>query len=130
MICFYRLDFGLQVTIQNLEHVTQLSCIPAHQAIVDVCQSQKAAQSIATMFTAVLSQTLSVSVTEQVHTYVLNNMVCITIICYDSMVAITTTAGVLCGECRDRKGVSALLSRCTTCSSSNGVLIALLCTFT
>jgi hypothetical protein len=34
--------------------------------------------------------------------------------------------GYLCGECRDGKGVSALLSRCTTCSNASGLLIVLL----
>ena len=34
--------------------------------------------------------------------------------------------GELCGECRDGKGVSALLNKCITCSSTSGLLIALL----
>lgn len=38
-------------------------------------------------------------------------------------------AGDLCGECKDGKGVSALLNRCTTCSDISGLLIALLCGF-
>ena len=37
--------------------------------------------------------------------------------------------GVLCGECKDGKGVSALLNRCTTCSNASGILIGLLCEF-
>ena len=37
-----------------------------------------------------------------------------------------TLVGYLCGECRDGKGVSALLSRCTTCSNASGLLIVLL----
>lgn len=36
-------------------------------------------------------------------------------------------AGDLCGECKDGKGVSALLNRCTNCSDVSGLLIALLC---
>ena len=31
--------------------------------------------------------------------------------------------GVLCGECRDGKGVSVLLNNCVTCHSAQGLLI-------
>ena len=34
--------------------------------------------------------------------------------------------GELCGVCRDGKGVSALLNKCTTCSDASGLLILLL----
>ena len=34
--------------------------------------------------------------------------------------------GVLCGECRDEMGVSALLSRCVDCSNVNALLIVTL----
>ena len=37
--------------------------------------------------------------------------------------------GDLCGECKDGKGVSALLNRCTHCSDVSGLLIPLLCEF-
>ena len=33
------------------------------------------------------------------------------------------TAGALCGECRDGKGVSALLNRCVSCPNAYGLLI-------
>ena len=34
--------------------------------------------------------------------------------------------GYLCGDCKDGKGVSALLNRCVDCSNVNGILIAVL----
>ena len=37
-----------------------------------------------------------------------------------------TTTGYLCGDCRDGKGVSALLNNCVDCSNTNSVLIAVL----
>ena len=37
--------------------------------------------------------------------------------------------GLLCGQCKDGKGVSALLNRCTACHNANGLMIALLCKF-
>ena len=36
------------------------------------------------------------------------------------------TLGVLCGQCRGDKGVSALLNKCVSCHDASGVLIALL----
>ena len=39
---------------------------------------------------------------------------------------IPNTTGYLCGDCRDGKGVSALLNRCVDCSNTNGVFIAVL----
>ena len=35
-------------------------------------------------------------------------------------------SGVLCGECRNGSGVSALLNRCVTCSDAMGLLVAVL----
>ena len=37
-----------------------------------------------------------------------------------------TTTGYLCGDCRDGKGVSALLNNCVDCSNVNSILIAAL----
>ena len=34
-----------------------------------------------------------------------------------------TLTGILCGECRDGKGVSALLSNCVSCSNVQGLLL-------
>lgn len=34
--------------------------------------------------------------------------------------------GELCGECKDGRGVSVLLNRCTTCHNAFGILILLL----
>ena len=34
--------------------------------------------------------------------------------------------GYLCGDCKDGKGVSALLNHCVDCSDANGILIAVL----
>ena len=34
--------------------------------------------------------------------------------------------GYLCGDCKDGKGVSALLNHCVDCSDVNGILIAVL----
>ena len=34
------------------------------------------------------------------------------------------TLGVLCGQCQDDKGVSALLNKCVSCHDASGVLIA------
>ena len=34
--------------------------------------------------------------------------------------------GYLCGDCKDGKGVSALLNNCVDCSDVNGILIAVL----
>ena len=36
------------------------------------------------------------------------------------------SSGVLCGECRNGSGVSALLNRCVTCSNAMGLLVAVL----
>ncbi len=41
---------------------------------------------------------------------------------YNTIVSIVT-AGLLCGECKDGKGVSALLNRCVDCDFSYGFLI-------
>ena len=37
-----------------------------------------------------------------------------------------TTTGYWCGDCRDGKGVSAVLNHCVDCSNTNSVLIAML----
>ena len=34
--------------------------------------------------------------------------------------------GYLCGDCKDGKGVSALLNNCVNCNNVNGILIAVL----
>jgi len=41
--------------------------------------------------------------------------------------SLITCIGYLCGDCRDNKGVSALLNRCVHCSDVNSALIAALC---
>ena len=68
----------------------------------------------------------SVIVTEKVHSLVFVSCKCI----YTRYVYIVMhtnfTTGYLCGDCRDGKGVSALLNRCADCSNANGVLIAVL----
>ncbi len=33
------------------------------------------------------------------------------------------TAGILCGECKNGKGVSALLNYCVTCENASGILV-------
>ena len=35
--------------------------------------------------------------------------------------------GYLCGDCKDNKGVSALLNHCVDCTNTNVVLLAVLC---
>ena len=48
-------------------------------------------------------------------------LVCISVVCVCVMLFVLL--GELCGECRDGKGVSALLNKCTTCSDASGLLI-------
>ena len=51
--------------------------------------------------------------------------VCISVVCVCvvRVLFVLTCTGELCGECRDGKGVSALLNKCTTCSDASGLLI-------
>lgn len=39
------------------------------------------------------------------------------------VVSVCICAGNLCGECRDGRGVSALLNNCVTCNNAQGLLI-------
>ena len=39
---------------------------------------------------------------------------------------LSAQTGYLCGDCRDGKGVSALLNHCVDCSNAYGILIGVL----
>ena len=45
---------------------------------------------------------------------------------FSSSCVCPSPSGVLCGECRNGSGVSALLNRCVTCSNAMGLLVAVL----
>ena len=45
---------------------------------------------------------------------------------YSTSIPSLIILGYLCGDCKDGKGVSALLNRCVDCSNVNGILIAVL----
>ena len=49
--------------------------------------------------------------------------VCISVVCVCVVRVLFVFTGELCGECRDGKGVSALLNKCTTCSDASSLLI-------
>ena len=44
----------------------------------------------------------------------------------DAITPILCVIGVLCGECRGRKGVSTLLNKCVDCEDVNSLLIVTL----